>query len=79
MLMKTYDELRTICELTSRISDKVVDDFLIAYAAGHQGLDKKMEQKFDRFRHVGRKLGGDNVDMLKSQYLAHQVFKQDCG
>jgi hypothetical protein len=75
--MKTYDELRVICEWSSQISEKVVDDFLINYAAGHQGLEKKMEQQFDRFRHVGKQLGKENVNKLKSQYLAHKIFKTD--
>ena len=75
--MKTYDELRQICEWTSRISERVVDDYLIAYAAGHRGLEKKMEQQFDRYRHVGKQLGKQVVNMLKSQYLAHKVFRQE--
>ncbi len=75
--MKTYDELRNICERNSRISARVIDDFLIGYAAGHRGLEKKMEQQFDRYRHVGKKLGREVVNMLKSQFLAHQVFKQE--
>ena len=75
--MKTYDELKDICERTSRISERVVDDFLISYAAGHRGLEKKMEQQFDRYRHVGKQLGKEAVNMLKSQYLAHKVFKQE--
>ena len=77
MPMKTYDELRTICKRSSRISERVVDNFLISYAAGHQGLEKKMEREFDRYRHVGKKLGKENINMLKSQYLAHKVFRQD--
>ncbi len=75
--MKTYEELRIICERTSRISERVVDDFLINYAAGHQGLEKKMEKQFERFSHVGRKLGKEVVNMLKSQYLAHKVFRKE--
>ena len=73
--MKTYDELREICERTSRISGRVVDDYLINYAAGHHGLEKKMEQQFARYSHVGRQLGKKAVNMLKSQYLAHKLFK----
>ncbi|MCP4313178.1 MAG: hypothetical protein GY790_18110 [Bacteroidetes bacterium] len=72
-----YEELRRFCKLSSRISKHVVDDFLINYAAGHQGMEKKMEQHFDRFRHVGKQLGRENVNMLKSQYLAHRVFRKD--
>jgi hypothetical protein len=75
--VKSYEELRTICQRTSRISARVVDDFLINYAAGHQGLEKTMEKQFARFSHVGIKLGKKIVNMLKSQYLAHQVFRQD--
>ncbi|MCD4709613.1 MAG: hypothetical protein K8R52_02105 [Bacteroidales bacterium] len=75
--MKSYDELRKICERTSRISGRVVDDYLIHYAAGHRGLEKKMEQQFDRYRHVGRKMGKEVVNMLKSQYLAHKIFRQE--
>jgi len=75
--MKTYDELRAICKRNSRISERVVDDFLISYAAGHQGLEKKMEREFDRFRHVGKQMGKENINMLKTQYLAHKVFRQE--
>lgn len=49
---------------------------MISYAAGHQGLEKKMEREFDRFRHVAKELGKENVNMLKSQYLAHKVFRE---
>lgn len=75
--MKTYEELRTISEQNSRISARVVDDFLISYAAGHQGLEKKMEQQFDRFSHLVPKLGKEAVSLLKSQYLAHKIFRQE--
>lgn len=38
MTVKTYDELRNICERTSQISEKVVDDYLINYADTHPRL-----------------------------------------
>jgi len=75
--MKNYDELRRICERTSRISERVVDDFLIQYAAGHHGLGKKMEQQFERYRHLKKQLGNQALNMLKSQYLAHLIFKHE--
>jgi len=75
--MGEYEELRNICERTSRVSARVVDDYLIAYAAGHRGLEKKMNGQFDRFRHVGKELGKEVVNMLKSQYLAHKIFRQE--
>lgn len=75
--MKTYDELRDICKQSGRISERVVDEYLLSYAAGHKGLEKKMNQQFARFSHVGKRLGRRSVDMLKSQYLAHRVFKSE--
>jgi len=75
--MKNYDDLRNICEKNSRISARVVDDYLIAYAAGHHGLGKQMEKRFASYRHVGKKLGKENLNMLKSQYLVHRVFQQE--
>ena len=62
--MKTYAELRTICKRNSRVTERVVDDFLLSYAAGHQGLEKKIEREFDRFRHVGKQMGKENSNML---------------
>ena len=77
MIMEYYDEIRDICERTSRISERVVDDFLIPYAAGHQGLEKKMKQLFGRYRQVTGKLGKKVLNMLMNQYLAHRVFRKE--
>ena len=77
MRVKTYPELRSICEKTSRITERLVDNFLTGYAAGHQGLEKKMEQQFARFRHVEKELGREGVNYLKGQYLAHKVFRHE--
>ncbi len=75
--MKTYDELRVICQWSGRISEKVVADFQRLYSALPHLLGKKMEQQFDRFSHVGEQLGEEVMDMLRSQFLAQRVFRQD--
>ena len=74
--MKTYDEIRKVCEQNSRISAKLVDGFLIGYAARYQGLEKKMEQQFARYRHVTRKFEKGVVNFMKSQFIAHRIFKE---
>ena len=71
--MKSYEEIRTICEETSRISKRVVDDFLLSYAAGQQGLEKKMEREFDRYRHVNKQIGKENTSMLTSSIISNSV------
>ncbi len=64
--MKTFDELRKICEHNSRISERVVDDFLIGYAARHHNLEKNMNQQFGKYRHVYSKFQQGWVEMLKN-------------
>ncbi len=74
--MKPYNEIRRVCEKNSRISAKFVDEFLIGYAARHQGLEKKMNQQFARYRHVTGKFDKGTVNMMKSQYIAHRIFRK---
>ncbi len=74
--MTDYKKIRKICESNSRISERVVDDFLLAYAARHQGLEKKMNVQFDRYRHVISKFEKAHVQMFKSQFIIHRVFRE---
>ena len=74
--MKNYNEIRKVCEKNSRISAKLVDEFLLGYAARHQGLEKKMNREFDRYRHVTGKFNKGDVNMMKSQYIAHRIFRE---
>ena len=77
MSLKNYDTIRKLCEKNGRISAKVVDEFLIGFAARHQGLEGKMNKLFGRFRHVTGKLPGGGVEMMKSQFIAHRIFKEE--
>jgi hypothetical protein len=55
---------------------KIVDEFLIRYAVHHQGLEQKMEQQFTRYRHVTKKFDKGVLGMMKSQYIAHRIFRE---
>ena len=74
--MTDYKKIRNICEHNSRITERVVDDFLLAYAARHHGLEKKMNVQFDRYRHVTSKFERATVQMFKSQFIIHRVFRK---
>jgi len=67
-----YGKLKKECERNSRLVGRTVNDFLIGYAAGFRGLEKDMERRFERFRHVLRKFDKGNVNLFKSQWIAHQ-------
>ena len=76
-MLKDYQAIRTFCKLNSRISGRVVDEFLIGFAAGHQNLEKKMDKQFAVFRHVTRKFDKDWVSLMQAQYIGHRIFKED--
>jgi uncharacterized pyridoxamine 5'-phosphate oxidase family protein len=71
-----YNALRLFCEKSSRISARVVDDFLLNFAARHHGLEKKMNQYFAKYRHITSKFEKGAIDFFKSQFIIHRVFKQ---
>ncbi len=75
--MSDYEKIRQECELNSMISERVVDDFLLYFAARHQGLEKKMNKQFGWHRDVLQKLDKSTVEMLKSQYVIHRVFREN--
>ncbi len=72
-----YNTLRKVCEKNSRISAKVIDDFLINFAAGHQNLEKKMNQQFAVYRHVSREFDKGWIGLLQAQYLGHRIFRNE--
>ncbi len=75
--MKTYEAIRTICEENNRISQAVIDEFLIYYAANRDKLERDMNQRFAAYSHVTRKLKKEWVNLLKSQYIVHKIFRKE--
>ncbi|MEX2370188.1 MAG: hypothetical protein WD578_04200 [Bacteroidales bacterium] len=75
--MTDYKELLKICEQNSRISERVVDDFLLDYTARYQGLEKKMNTQFGWYREVTSKFKKEDVARMKSQFIIHRVFRED--
>jgi hypothetical protein len=57
------------------MSEQVIDNFLMPYAAGHDGLEKEMEKRFKSFRHLLKKDLKESESYLKAQYIIHRVFK----
>jgi hypothetical protein len=70
-----FSAIRDRCEKTGRITERVIDGFLISFAASRYDLEKKMELQFKRYRHVLDKFAKSEVNLFKSQYIAHKIFK----
>lgn len=75
--MKDFETIKFICEENSKISTKVIDEFLLYYAAERNNLEHEMGQRFAAYKHITHKLQKEWINRLKSQYITHKVFKKD--
>ena len=75
--MKDFKTIKIICEENSIISSKVIDEFLIYYAAGRNNLEHDMDQGFAVYKHINSKFQKEWINRLKAQFIAHKVFKKD--
>lgn len=74
--MQDFEKIKLVCEENSKISAKLVDEFLIYYAAERNNLEKDMNQQFATYKHITQNFQSEWVNMLKSQYIAHKIFKK---
>jgi hypothetical protein len=75
--MTDYEGIKKICERSSRITSTVIDDFILHYAAAKDNLAREFDQRIATYKHITRRLEASWVNMLKSQYIVHRVFKAD--
>ena len=76
-MIKDFKAIRVACEENSRISGKVIDEFLIGFAAGQQHLENVLEKQFALFKHVTRKFDKEWIGLLQAQYISHRIFRKD--
>ena len=75
--MTDFKDLKAICRENSEMCRSLVEEFLVYYAARNEKLDKEMNERLVRYRHITREFQEGWVNMLKMQYIAHRIFKKD--
>ncbi|MBC7383674.1 MAG: hypothetical protein H7296_11900 [Bacteroidia bacterium] len=75
--MVNFNELMTVCKETSKITGKVVDDFLLYYAAQRERLNKEMDQRLLPFRLAVKEFDKTWINLIKAQYIGHRIFKKN--
>lgn len=65
------------CTQNNSFIKKVVDDFILDYAAARYGLEKNMIREFYRYDHIVKLLGEKETRMFMGQYLAHRIFREN--
>jgi len=76
LIMKNYAAIKAICQSNSDLSSQILDDFLLHYAADKDKLGKEADQRLRTFRHVIQDMDKAWVNLIKSQYIMHRVFKK---
>lgn len=73
--MPNFKELKKEIEQNRRISQRVIDEFLLYYAAEKDGLDRTFDNQITRYRHIVDKIPQQWKNYLKSQFIVHRIFK----
>lgn len=72
-----YESLRSHCEHHSDISRKVIDDYLMYYAAEREKLVPVMDVQLKKYRHIVRKIEPSYINFLKAEFIVHRIFRKN--
>ncbi|SFD65387.1 hypothetical protein SAMN05518672_102808 [Chitinophaga sp. CF118] len=71
-----YNHLLDRCRYVNEISASLIDNFLVYYAARQDKVEREFETRISRFREIEREMPSSWKGLIKSQYIAHRVFKE---
>jgi hypothetical protein len=74
--MPDFAHLKSVCKVSTDFSKNVIDEFLVPYAVRREQLEREMDLRFGRFRKVTQELQPGWVNLFKTQYIGHRVFKK---
>lgn len=74
--MPDYNQILEQCKRLNATSAEVLDNFLIYYSATKDKTDQDFETKITRFKDVVKEMPSPWKGMIKSQYIAHRIFRQ---
>jgi hypothetical protein len=77
ILMTDFTKIKEQCDLNTSMSATVIDNFLLHYAAAKDDLSREFDYKIATYKHVTQQAETSWVNMMKSQYIIHRVFKAD--
>ncbi len=75
--MEPFELIAKHCQDSSMLTKSLIDEFVIYYAAKREHLEKKIDKKLKQYRHVVGKIPSSYINILKSEYIASQVFKKN--
>lgn len=75
--MNNYESIRAKCLEDQRLTSEVIDNFLIYYAAKQSNLHREADKRLAKYRHVTKELPQESVNMFKTQYIGHRIFRKE--
>ncbi len=75
--MPGYEYLLKRCLHVNKISARIIDEFLLNYAAKQDKVDDEFENRFSRFRKLEKDMPSNWKGLIKAQYIAHRIFRQE--
>ena len=76
-MKQDFEKIRRVCERNSQISEMVLEDALIPYAASRKKVEPLMEKRFRKYRSTFREMPSDHEYMFRMQYLTHLIFREN--
>jgi hypothetical protein len=59
------------------MAEKVIDDFLVYYAAEKEGFSKKINADFDKFKHIIHEFSDSHLSFLKTEIIVSKIFTKN--
>jgi hypothetical protein len=75
--MHDFQKIKQICERNSDLTREFVDEFLLYFVSGREGLDDKLRRQIAMYKHIVAKMNKSWANYLMSQLIAHRLFKKD--
>ena len=76
--MTDFTHALAICHKTSRYSEKLIDNFLMYYAAERENMEREMASRLAPYKKVIRQVdNAEWLNKLKAQYIVHRIFRKD--
>ena len=72
-----YSEIKTTCERSNEVSRRVIDEFLIYYAAKKEKLEPKMLREIKKYLTAYGEIDTPYMNLFMSEYIAHRIFKKN--
>jgi len=75
--MLQFDQIKEHCEKNKILSKKVIDEFIIHYAANKAKLVPELEAGIKKYKNAAKEIKTEYLNFLSSEYIAHRVFRAD--